>query len=76
MATLDDYDFDNMTSIDLIEDIENKMEDLIEEKIEIVVNLFKLRFTEGIDNESYMNILSFIFFYYPKMRPHYKMGIF
>lgn len=60
MATLDDYDFDNMSSIDLIEDIENKMEDLIEEKIEIVVNLFKLRFTEGIDNESYMNILSFM----------------
>ena len=60
MATLEDYDFDNMSSIDLIEDVENKMEDLIEEKIEIVANLFKLRFTEGIDNKSYMNILSFM----------------
>ena len=59
MATLEDYQYEDMTSIDLIEDVENKMEDLVEEKIEILANLLNLRFVPNIDEESYQNIGSF-----------------
>ena len=60
MATLEDYQYDEMSSIDLIEDVENKMEDLITEKIEIITNIFKLRFTTDIDEQSMNNITSFM----------------
>ena len=60
MATLEDYQYEVMTSIDLIEDVENKLEDLLEEKFEILFNLIKLRFVPNIDDESYQNICLFL----------------
>jgi len=61
MATLEEYDINNMNSIDLIEDVENKIEDLIQEKIEIIAYLFGLRFNSSlVDNDSYLKIESFM----------------
>jgi hypothetical protein len=60
MATFDEYQYDDMTSVDFIEDVENKLEDLLEEKFEILFNLIKLRFVPNIDDESYQNICLFL----------------
>ena len=59
MATLDENQFDEMTTLDMVQDVENKMDNLELEKMEILGFLIKLRFTQGIDFKSYQNISLF-----------------
>ena len=50
------------STMSLMEDLENKIEDLIEEKLEILSNVFKLRieYAGSIDFMSYLHICSFM----------------